>query len=457
VRLAEVFRTGTFRTASLAAIGFGATTLLLFGFVYWQTIRLETARNDRSVMNESIVLSRQPPEMIARDVTAQYARDLHRGGFAALYAADLRPLAGEVPRYPPDLPIDGMAHATTVTRQQAANVTETVRAVARRMADGRVLLVGRSELDIDEFRDVVFRALGLGFVPAMLSALFIGVYASRRSLARVRTLNRSMTRIMQGHLTERLDVDGGGDTVNQLTLRVNRMLDEIERLMEEVRGVGDDIAHDLRTPLTRLRARLEGGMARAHTLEGLRGIVEQCIADLDQAFALITALLRIGQIEGSARRAGFAMVSLSDIAVQCVDLYQPVAELQGVDVRAQAIPGVMVKGDRDLLFEAAANLVDNAVKFTPPGGSVVVSATKLDGKPVLSIRDTGPGIAENERAAVLKRFVRGDRSRHVAGHGLGLSLVAAIVRLHGFALRLGDAGPGLVAEILGNDDDARTS
>jgi signal transduction histidine kinase len=225
------------------------------------------------------------------------------------------------------------------------------------------------------------------------------------------------------------------------------MLDEIERLMDEVRGVGDDIAHDLRTPLTRLRARLEGGLARAESQAALAAVVQHAIADLDQAFALITALLRIGQIEGSARRAGFGVVNLSAIARGVAELYQPVAELREVGLSVSADSDAVVQGDRDLLFEAAANLVDNAVKFTPAGGMVTLRVYQGQRGAVLAVSDTGPGIAAGEREAALKRFYRVDRSRHVPGHGLGLSLVVAIVRLHMFSLTMADSSPGLRVEI----------
>ena len=196
-----------------------------------------------------------------------------------------------------------------------------------------------------------------------------------------------------------------------------------------------------------MRARLEGALGRAQTREELAEAVDRAIADLDQAFGMITALLRIGQIEGSARRAGFAPVSLSAIAREATELYQPVAELQRVVLTISEAPDMIVQGDRDLLFEAAANLLDNAMKFTPAGGSVDVRTYHGGSGPVLCVRDTGPGIPTAERATVLKRFYRGDRSRHVAGHGLGLSLVTAIVRLHLFHVHMEDAAPGLLIEM----------
>jgi signal transduction histidine kinase len=225
------------------------------------------------------------------------------------------------------------------------------------------------------------------------------------------------------------------------------MLGEIEALIHEIAGVGDDIAHDLRTPLTRVRVRLERGRERATTLEELRGVADQAIAGLDQSLAIITALLRIAEIEHSRRLEGFSQVGLAPLLREVGDLYDPIAEDKGVALRVEAADGATVHGDRDLLFEAVANLVDNAVKFTPAGGCVELALSRRDGETIVGVRDTGPGIPESERDAVTRRFYRADKSRRTEGLGLGLSLVAAIVKLHGFRLAIA-AGPGCTVEIV---------
>jgi signal transduction histidine kinase len=225
------------------------------------------------------------------------------------------------------------------------------------------------------------------------------------------------------------------------------MLGEIETLIQEIAGIGDNIAHDLRTPLTRVRVRLERGRERAQTLEELRTVVDQSIAGLDQSLTIITALLRIAEIEHSRRLEGFSEVSLVPLMREAGDLYEPIAEDKGVTLKVEAAEDTTVRGDRDLLFEAIANLVDNAVKFTPEGGRVELSLLRRGGESVVRISDTGPGIPETERDAVTKRFYRSDKSRRTEGLGLGLSLVAAIVKLHGFRFNI-TTGPGCTAEIV---------
>ena len=210
--------------------------------------------------------------------------------------------------------------------------------------------------------------------------------------------------------------------------------------------VGDNIAHDLRTPLTRVRIRLERGREHAATLEELRAVTEQAIAGLDQSLTTITALLRITEIEHSRRREGFSDVHLAPLIREAGDLYDPIAENKGVTLRVEALDGAAVRGDRDLLFEAVANLVDNAVKFTPEGGSVNLTLLHQQGGTVIRVSDTGPGIPEIEREAVTQRFYRSDQSRNIKGLGLGLSMVAAIIKLHGFRFTI-SPGPGCTAEI----------
>jgi signal transduction histidine kinase len=220
----------------------------------------------------------------------------------------------------------------------------------------------------------------------------------------------------------------------------------LEEALQEAKVVGDNIAHDLRTPLTRVRLRLERGREHAATLEELRAVADQAIAGLDQSLAAITALLRITEIEHSRRREGFSEVQLAPLIREVGDLYDPIAEDKGVILWAEAPDGATAHGDRDLLFEAVANLVDNAVKFTPADGRVELVLLYREGETIIRVIDTGPGIPAIEREAVTQRFYRSDKTRNTKGLGLGLSMVAAIIKLHGFRLTI-SAGPGCTAEI----------
>ena len=432
----------------LAAAGFGASTMTLFAFIYWQTAVWETSRVDDFLRHESAGISRAPPDRIVGEVNSRFARDLHRLSFAAVFGKDLRLQFGDLAAYPANLPRDGLVHDTVAARRGADGVTqEDVRAISRVLPDGRVLVLGRNDQDLRKLRRVVLRALEWGLLPGLALALGAGTFASMRTLSRVRRLNQSVARIMQGNLHERLEAGASQEAMDQLASSVNRMLDEIERLVAEVQGVGDDIAHDLRTPLTRVRARLERGRSNAATRGEWQDVAGAAIGDLDQALGMMTALLRIGQIEAGARRAGFAEISLGAVAREAAEFYRPLAEARGISLDAGGTPDLMVWGDRDLLFEVAANLLDNAVKFTPAGGRVAMRVAEGAHGAVLGVRDSGPGIPPQEREMVLKRFHRGDRSRHVPGSGLGLNLVSAIIRLHGFHLHMMDAGPGLAIEM----------
>jgi signal transduction histidine kinase len=240
------------------------------------------------------------------------------------------------------------------------------------------------------------------------------------------------------------DVD---EPFSKLTVIVNGMLDEMETMIHAFAGVGNDIAHDLRTPLTRARLALERGRTNATTLEQLQTVVDKAIANIDQSLSIITAPLRLAAIENSRRSAAFGGVPLHEMLQEVCDIYEPIAENKRIDLRAGARQRLSVRGDRDLLFEAVANLVDNAIKFTPEGGRVDIDLTRVDNETIVRVSDTGYGISEQEREAVLRRFYRSDKIRNTPGVGLGLSLVAAIVKLHGFRLAI-HPGPGGRMEII---------
>jgi signal transduction histidine kinase len=221
------------------------------------------------------------------------------------------------------------------------------------------------------------------------------------------------------------------------------MLDEIEHLLGEVRSVGDAVAHDLRTPLTRLRARLERTRSQARSVAEFHEAIDQGLIWIDQTLAMVTAVLRIGEMEDGRRRGAFAQVDLGEVAAVAVEFFAPLAEEKDIDLALSVPPGAhVIDGDRDLCFEAVSNLLDNALKFTPPGGRVRAGLQRADDAVVVTISDTGPGLPAGERTTVFHRFYRSEAARHTPGHGLGLSLVAAIVKLHGAGVTIRDAPGG---------------
>ncbi len=449
MRLTEILRTQIFRTAAMACVAFCAVTLLLFGFIYWQTAGLETSRLDGFVQHEATALQRESAPVMAADVNTRYRADLHRQAFAAIFAADGTPIAGDLVAVPAGLPEDGLVHESVVLRPMAIGpVYEAAHAIARRLPDGALLVVGRSESDLRILRGLVLRAMWLGLAPALVAALCIGLLASRRLIARVQRMNHSIDRIMQGHLNERLPSADSADALDQLASSCNRMLAEIERLLGEVKGVGDNIAHDLRAPLARLRARMEIGRARCQDKEALQAVLTSAIEELDRGLAIVTALLRIGELETGRRKAAFAAIDLADLIAEAAELYAPMAADRGLRFEQSSFPVASVFGDRALLLEVLVNLLDNAVKFAPSAGLVSIAVLQEVDGPVVRVADNGAGIAPSERSMVLERFYRAEPNRHLAGNGVGLNLVSAILRLHDFGIRMSNDGPGFAIDIM---------
>ena len=446
VRLPDFARTTTFRSTLAIAGAFVLCTVVLFGFVYWQTAAYMTSSFDALITGELHIFAAEPPERWLPHINERLDNDPRRVRIAGLFGADGHRIAGNLESLPGGLTPDVPADAVVVRVDNQGRETEKVRLATERLPDGEILAIGRNNDEIAGIANIVRRALLLGLLPAFGLAVVIGLVLSLRARRRLSEVNRRIQSIVAGDLRERLPTRKSNDPFDQLAASVNLMLGEIEALVHEIAGVGNDIAHDLRTPLTRVRARLERGRARAATLEELRTVVDQSIGGLDQSLAVVTALLRIAEIEHNRRLEGFSQVQLAPLVREVGDLYEPIAEDKHVTLQVEAAGEATVHGDRDLLFEAVANLVDNAVKFTPEGGRVTLALLRRDGESVIQVKDTGPGIPEAEREAVVKRFYRSDKSRNTEGLGLGLSLVAAIVKLHGFRFTIA-AGPGCATEI----------
>jgi signal transduction histidine kinase len=305
-----------------------------------------------------------------------------------------------------------------------------------------------------EFREIVLESLALGIAPAFVISLIVGILFSRRAARRLRKINEQILRIMQGDLNERLPTHGSRDDLDYVAGGVNSMLDEIVRLLDQLKSVGDNIAHDLRTPLAVMRARLERGL-ESESPENLRAAAERALNDLDRALTTVTALLRISDIEYGRRTGSFAEVDLAGVCMSAFELFQPLAEAKSIAFALEAPESICVVGDFDLLVEAVGNLIDNAIKFTPAGGLVKVIVSLVAGQPVVRVCDSGPGVAPFERSRIFKRFYRSERNRNTPGTGLGLSMAFTIARLHGFDLRVGDNSPGAMFEIVAHTGKKR--
>jgi signal transduction histidine kinase len=449
VRLPDFTRSTTFRWTLAVSGAFILCILLMFGFILAQAYSYMTT--DVDALNNEIAnaIASHEPEQRILGLDQYLHADPHHVKLGGLFAADGRRIAGNIETLPPMLQGDGGAQlASLIKMDSGAREQQAVRAVSRGLPEGGTLVIARSDYEFTWIAHIVERTLAVGLIPALGLSLAVGVFLSFRAQRRIEEVNSKIQRIVAGDLRERLPARGTDDPFDKLAELVNGMLGEIEVLVRRLAGVGDDIAHDLRTPLTRVRVSLERACQKAGSLEELRRSVDQALVGLDQSLAIITALLRISEIEHSRRMDGFRNVALGDLVREVGDLYEPIAEDKKVDFAVRAEADTTVYGDRDLLFEAIANLVDNAVKFTPQGGRVELSLLRSGSEAVVRVCDSGPGIPVGESQLVTRRFYRSDKSRRDPGLGLGLSLVSAIAKLHGFSLKI-SPGPGCVAELVG--------
>src|SRR5712672_28019 len=445
MRQAHIIRSNTFQWALVVAGVFAVFVIVLFGFIYWQADQYLIARSDKMIASQLNAIAGLPNERRLDWINEHLEQDSRGVQYAGLFGADGRKIAGNLERFPPDLQMNDSVQGISVERTlPAGKETHVIRAIARHMPNGDALVIGREVDETREISHVVAQALALGLLPALCLCLLAGAWLSMRAQKRVEEVNRRVQRIIAGNLRERLPHRNVDEPFSKLAAIVNGMLDEMETMIHALAGVGNDIAHDLRTPLTRARLTLERGRTNATTVEQLQAVVDKAIANIDQSLAIITALLRLAAIENSRRSAAFGTVLLHEMLQEVCDIYEPIAENKSIELRVEARHRLSVLGDRDLLFEAVANLVDNAIKFTPEGGRVDIELTRGNNETIVRISDTGYGISEQEREAVLRRFYRSDKIRNTPGVGLGLSLVAAIVKLHGFQLAIHSGGGGRV-------------
>lgn len=424
----------------------GAITALLVvqslvaAAIFWALVNASHRREvEAALAADCRFFARTAPAERREELREMLTRDIHRERFLALFDTRGRLIDGNVARLPA-VPAGRTASviAAVVPTELPGKTQDVARLALCPLPGGGLLLTGFDLDDAEDALRIAERALLLGLLPGLALAIGFGLVAGRRAARQVDTVRQVTERIVAGSLDERLPVPQRPDSFGLLAVHINAMLDRLQSLVADVRGVGDDIAHQLRTPLTRLRARIERGLREAQDVAAFQAVADAALAEIDQLLGIIAALLRVRELEDHARRSRFAPVDLARIAVDACDLYRPIAEDQAMTLVCHIDAVTMVDGDASLLIEALSNLIDNAIKFGPPEGRVTLTLRQAADGVVVTVADEGRGVPIGERGLVTQRFYRG---RHeCAGAGLGLSLVKAIAELHGFALRFADQG-----------------
>ncbi len=447
--LTKTLRSSTLRLALICIGVFGTAVCALFSYVYWSTADFVRSRSDHAIAAERVVI-RQAYDRAGRDgltmiINQRVADERLEGGFYLLTDGSFAPVAGNLPVWPAALKgTEGWGNVDAAEWRPGGSADRPLlRAAFETLPDGYHLLVGKGIDDLGQFAEQIEKALTMSVVFTFLLAGLASVFVTRRTVARIEAINATSHAIMRSGLGQRIPQDGTGDEWDQLAENLNRMLDRIEALMGEVKQVSDNVAHDLRTPLARMRGRLEKAYVGRRDGGRDQALIGDTMADLDAVLRMFASLTRISQIEASDRMAAFRAVDLAHLVREVAELFDAAAEERGGRLSVTADQPVLVVGDRDLLFDAVANLIDNAIKHGRDAGQVTVAVGRESGGPVISVADDGPGIPASESQQVFRRFYRLERSRRTPGNGLGLSLVAAVARLHDARIELADNAPGL--------------
>ncbi len=449
-RVGRLLRSTTLRIALIYVVLFATSVTAVLGFVHYTTAGYLARQTEAAIANEVAELGNRYRQggiqALARVISNKATTNVGQRSVYLLTDGALEPIAGNISQWPEGVEAD--TGRWLEFRLEIRNGgTALIRARVFRLGPRNQfhLLVGRNVDDQSEFQDVIGTAMVWGVALAVGLGMVGGVVMSRSIARRLERINRTAREVMAGDLDRRVPTRGANDEFDRLADSLNRMLDQIQYLMESVRQVSDNVAHDLRTPLTRLRWRLER-LAAGDDPDG--DLLAQAIEDADGLLNTFHALLRIAEVE-SGNRSRFVELDLAELVADVGELYEPVAASHEQTLKIADIgEDVRIHGDRDLLFQALTNLVDNAVKYTPAGGAIEISVTAQDGDYAITVADSGAGIPAEQRQEVLQRFVRLEHARASHGSGLGLSLVAAVARLHGGRIELGDNDPGLRARIV---------
>ncbi|UWF50769.1 HAMP domain-containing histidine kinase [Pseudomonas sp. N3-W] len=454
--LSKGWSSSTSRMLALYSALFVIWSCVLMGGLYYEVSGYLSNLARHSLMQRQHLFARLHGDQLIEALNSSMKLDMPSVDAFGLFDSQKTPLNGAIHSIPARLPLDGQIHelSNCVDSDDPALPQSSCDAVATAIGNGRWLVLVRDNGSLLAVTQIIWHALFWGISLTIIPGLAGWQLLRRRPLRRIRAIQASAEAIVAGNLTQRLPLSDRRDELDMLAAIVNAMLERIERLMNEVKGVCDNIAHDLRTPLTRLRTQLY--RIQQEPVEGSPQAAQmnKVINEADNLMARFRSLLRISELEDHQRRADFVQLDPSPLLDEVYDFYLPLAEEAGLTLRLQRPESLPpLHGDRALLFETLANLLSNSIKFTPQGGEVTLRASNETGSTRIEILDTGPGIPAVEREAIFQRFYRCDDTQHQSGFGLGLSIVAAIINLHGFKLEVGSGVRGGTRMIL----DCRTA
>jgi signal transduction histidine kinase len=452
VRLTRILRSAAFKLTLVYAGLFFVSAGVLFAMVF--VIATAALQNDmRAVLRSEAfqlgdIYARYGLLTLAEQVTRRMSFRTRGPIYYLVQARNQQVVVGNLPGMPPVEGVVDFVRENDNAEPQDARAKLT--GFGLTLPDGTFILVAQDASRLIDMQHAIVRAFIWAGGLTLLLAIGTGVLVGGRFVRRIDMIGRTSRAIMEGDLSARIPVRGNSDEIDALVLGLNAMLDRIQQLLEGLRQVSSDIAHDLRTPLGRLRQRLEDAREHATSTAEYLAATEAAIGEADSLLEIFSALLRIAQIEAGAQKSAFATVDLSGLMRSIAEAYGPAAEDSQHKLEVHVADGIVVAGDRQLLAQLFSNLVENALTHTPAGSTVRVALRATAGGFDAEVADNGPGIPEAERNKVFDRFYRLDRSRTTKGSGLGLALVKAIASLHGLSLRLEDRKPGL-AVILGEN------
>ncbi len=448
-RATRLFKTSIFRLTLYYGALFGVSILALLLSIYWSTARgienhlTEKLSDEMALLRQTFQAEGQKGLIAAVEELADPGR--LGNGLYGMITPQGEIVAGNLaslPQSPPDAGVTWSSVIRSHEGEDEALFRETS------LSDGTRLLVGHHLGELDNFRTMMVEAILWAGLGSLLLGAGGGFLASRMVLRRLDALTQGAETIRRGHLAHRMPRDGSQDEFDRLAETLNSMLDQIDTLMSGMRSVANNIAHDLRSPLTRMRAQLERAVVRGGTSEELGETCERVLAEADDLLATFNALLSIAEAEAGLGLIESEEIDLSRLAVDVADLYEPLADEKGITLAVSGNANLKANGSRELLFQALSNLVDNAIKYSHARSHITITWGADPGGRFLEVADTGPGIPDGDHARVRQRFVRLDASRSTPGNGLGLALIDAIARVHGGTLVLANANPGLRARLI---------